>query len=234
MINVDPDSPGYLQPVALEIGQGRYPLDVPRSDRYFANDTRSDSPTVIFDTVDEDLNGNGVLDWGEDSDNDGILDVPNLYPIDTDNPVDDLLTWYERSSNTLIMRPVVPLYQESTYAVVLTSRLVGEDGQPIRSPWEFVNHLDQNQELEPLTEALANLGLSTDDVAFTWTFSTGSVTGDLVSVRRGLYGEGSLRNSPRSIRRVSPMVMRPTTWKGSIHTLFRCHTLEIRFRLWDS
>ena len=68
----------------------------------------------------------------ENPDNDGILDVPNLYQIDTDNPVDDLLTWYERSSNTLIMRPVVPLYEESTYAVVLTNRLVeNQDSQSI-------------------------------------------------------------------------------------------------------
>ena len=190
VIDVDPDSPGYLQPVALEIGQGRFPLDVPRSDRYFPNDTRSESPTVIFDTVDEDLNGNGVLDWGEDSDNDGILDVPNLYPIDTENPVDDLLTWYERSSNTLIMRPVQPLREESTYAVVLTNRLVGEDGEPIQSPWKYVHHLDQNEELTPLSAALSNLGMSTDDIAFAWSFSTGRVTGDLVDVRLGLYGEG--------------------------------------------
>ena len=28
---------------------------------------------VIFDTVDEDTNGNGVMDWGEDSDNDGYV-----------------------------------------------------------------------------------------------------------------------------------------------------------------
>ena len=55
LINVDPDSPDYLQPVALEVGQNRYPLDVPNSNRFFPNDSRSESPTVIFDTVDEDL-----------------------------------------------------------------------------------------------------------------------------------------------------------------------------------
>jgi hypothetical protein len=192
VINVDPDSPDYLKPVSLEIGQGRYPLDVPRSDRFFPNDSRSESPTVIFDTVDEDLNGNGVLDWGEDSDNDGILDVPNLYPIDGD-PVDDLLAWYERSSNTLIMRPVLPLYEETTYAVVLTERLKGENGEPVLSPWEFVHHLDQNQELQPLPEAMEQLGMSTDDIAFAWTFSTGRITGDLVDVRRGLYGDGPFK-----------------------------------------
>ena len=127
-------------------------MDVPNAARFFPNDSRDESPTVIFDTVDEDTNGNGVLDWGEDLDNDGILDIPNLYPIDGD-PVDDLLPFYERSSKTLLLRPVVPLHEESTYAVVLTERLIGEDGEPIRSPWKFVNHLDQNIELEPLPEA---------------------------------------------------------------------------------
>ena len=193
VINIDPESPVYLQPVALEIGQGRYPLDVPRSDRFFPNDTRSDSKTVIFDTVDEDLNGNGVLDWGEDSDNDGILDVPNLYPIDGD-PVDDILAWYERSSNTLIMRPVLPLYEETTYAVVMTERLIGENGSPIQSPWKYVHHLDQNEELAPLPTAMKSLGMSVDDIAFAWTFSTGRVTGDLVDVRLGLYGKGPFKS----------------------------------------
>ena len=102
-------------------------MDVPRSDRFFPNDSRADSPTVVFDTVDEDVNGNGVLDWGEDTDNDGVLDIPNLYPLDGD-PVDDLLPFYERNTNTLLIRPVDPLYEETTYAVVLTDRLTATKG----------------------------------------------------------------------------------------------------------
>ena len=47
---------------------------------------------------------------------------------------------------------------------------------------------------------MSNLGMSTDDIAFAWSFSTGRVTGDLVDVRRGLYGEGPLRNWQRSFR----------------------------------
>ena len=76
---------------------------------------------------------------------------------------------------------------------MLTSRLIGEDGQPVQSPWKYVNHLDQNEELGPITDALSRLGLSTEDIAFAWTFSTGQVTGELVDVRLGLYGEGPLR-----------------------------------------
>ena len=191
LIDIDPDSPDYLQPVALDVGHGRYPMDTARTDRYFPNDSRDDQPSVVFDTVDEDLNGNGVLDWGEDTDNDGVLDKPNVYPEGGD-PRDDLLTWYERQTDTLFFRPRVPLREETTYAVVLTNRLVGVDGEPVKSPWEYVHHLRQREALEPLPDALGPLGLSVEDLAFTWTFTTGRVTGDLVDARRGLLGEGPL------------------------------------------
>jgi hypothetical protein len=189
VINVDPDSPDYLQPVALDVGHGRFPLDVPKSDRYFPNDKRADSPSLMFETYEEDLNGNGVLDPGEDTDDDGVLDHPNVYPLGGD-PREDLLTFYERETNTLIVRPVVPLREETTYAVVLTERLVGEDGNPVRSPWAYVNHTRQTEALAPVLDALPNLGLAVEDVAFTWTFTTGRITGDLVDIRRGLNGEG--------------------------------------------
>lgn len=189
VINVDPDSPDYGLPAEMDLGHGRFPMDVARSDRYFANDTRAECPSLVFDTVDEDTNGNGALDWGEDTDNDGYLDAPNVYPKGGD-PRADLLSWYEYTSNTLILRPVVPLREETTYAVVLTSRLIGEDGEPVRSPWAFVHHTRQTEALAPLEEILPDLGLSMEEVSFAWTFSTGRVTGDLRDVYRGLHGEG--------------------------------------------
>ncbi|RME20400.1 MAG: hypothetical protein D6798_20555 [Deltaproteobacteria bacterium] len=189
LIDIDPDSPDYLSPVALDVGHGRYPLDVPNPARYFPNDSRDESPTLVFDTVDEDINGNGVLDWGEDTDNDGVLDKPNVYPEGGD-PREDLLTWYEKQTNTLIVRPAVPLRERTTYAVVLTERLTDAAGNPVRSPWDFVHHLRQAEALAPLPDALAGLGLGIDDVAFAWTFTTGDVTGELVAVRRGMKGEG--------------------------------------------
>ncbi|MFN7143769.1 MAG: hypothetical protein ACK4YP_08350, partial [Myxococcota bacterium] len=191
LIDVDPDSPDYGKPVALDVGHGRYPLDVPNTARYFPNDSRDTSPSVVFDTVDEDTNANGVLDWGEDTDNDGVLDKPNVYPEGGDAR-EDLLTWYEKQTNTLVVRPVRPLREKTTYAVVLTERLVGENGAPVRSPWEYVHHLRQEEALSPLRDALPDLGLSTDDVAFAWVFTTGDVTGDLRAARQGLLGKGSL------------------------------------------
>jgi hypothetical protein len=189
VIDVSPDSPTYLQAVELDIGHGRYPGDLEEPDRYFPNDLMANEPSLMFDTRDEDLNGNGVMDPGEDTDGDGYLDVPNVYPEGGD-PIEDLMTWYERITNTLIIRPVVPLREETTYAVVLTDRLLGEDGNPVRSPWEWVNHTRQTEALLPLQEALPKLGLNLDNVAYAWSFTTGRVTGDLVDIRRGLDGEG--------------------------------------------
>ena len=189
VINVDPDSPQYLAPVELDVGHGRFPADTWDSGRYLPNDTRAEHPSVVFDTVDEDKDGDGVLDWGEDTDNDGVLDVANVYPVGGD-PWEDLLTWYERNTNTLIARPVVPLAEETTYAVVLTTRLLGEGGEPVRSPWEYVHHLRQTDALYPLWDAMPELGLSMEHVAFAWTFTTGRITTDLVDIRRGLDGEG--------------------------------------------
>ncbi|MBX2798842.1 MAG: hypothetical protein KTR31_14295 [Myxococcales bacterium] len=182
---VDPDGPTYLQPVPLDIGHGRFPVDVPRTDRYFPNDPRADSPTVMFDTVDEDLNGNGVMDPGEDTDNDGWLDVANVWPIGGD-PREDLLSWYDRLTDTLIVRPVTPLREQTTYAVVLTENLRGMDGAPVVSPWGSVNHTRQTDALLPVLDGLQPLGMGVNDVAFAWTFTTGRVTGDLVDIHRGL------------------------------------------------
>ncbi|MCB9743422.1 MAG: hypothetical protein H6740_12540 [Alphaproteobacteria bacterium] len=190
VIDVTPGSPTYLQAVEVDIGEGRFPVKAARSDRYFTNDARADNPSVVFDTTDEDLNGNGALDWGEDTDNDGRLDVPNVWPPGGD-PVEDLLTWYELASDTIIMRPVQPMREGTTYAVVITERVIGlETGEPVRSPWEYVNHLSQTEDLAHVEAALDTWGLGVDDVAFAWTFTTATHTQDLVQIRRGRDGLG--------------------------------------------
>ncbi|MCB9666390.1 MAG: hypothetical protein H6732_19925 [Alphaproteobacteria bacterium] len=193
VIDVDPDSPDRGKAVLLDLGHGRFPVDAIRTDKSFlndTNDTRRNHASLIFDTYDEDLDGDGELDPGEDVDNDGLLDVPNVWPPGGDMFA-DLLSFYDLGTDTLIVRPAVPMREETTYAVVLTDRLVGEDGEPVRSPWDFVNHTRQTSALMALEDVLPDLGLSVDEVSFAWTFTTGRQTGDLRDLTRGLnLGEG--------------------------------------------
>jgi hypothetical protein len=188
LVDIDPKSPDFGEKVLLDIGRGNYPLLLKQSDRYYPADARGGAGNLLFDTADEDLNGNGILDPGEDSDDDGILDRPNVWPPGEDLK-DGLMTFYELETDTLILKPVVPLRERTTYAVVLTERLLGFGGRPVRSPFIWVHHLDQTEELERLQDA----GIAVDEVAFAWTFTTQSVTADLVAVREGLYGIGPLK-----------------------------------------
>lgn len=198
LIDVTPTSPDFGKPMRLDVGHGRFPQDVDRTDVYFPNDPQVVSPSLLFDTRDEDVNGNGELDWGEDLDGDGWLDVPNVYPVGGD-PREDLLAWYERLTDTLIVRPAVPLREETTYAVVLTSGLIGEDGEPVRSPWAYVNHTRQTEALLPAVDAMKDLKLDLKDVHFAWTYTTGRVTGDLVDLRAAHDGEGPFHWLPDEV-----------------------------------
>ena len=103
---------------------------------------------------------------------------------------DNLMTFYERETNTLILRPIWPLQQKCTYAVVLTKRLTDEADNPVESPFAGVNPREQTKPLKPVGKLLGRYGLSLEDVAFAWTFTTGDMTGDVEAVRAGLYGSG--------------------------------------------
>ncbi|MBI2889930.1 MAG: hypothetical protein HYY13_03995 [Nitrospirae bacterium] len=188
VVNLDRSSD---DPVELDMGRGNFPLGLSRT-RYFDNDPREGSCNVIFETVDEDVNGNGSLDPGEDTNDDGRLGKPNFKPGAAGNCLDDLLSFYDVSTHTLILRPVVPLREESTYAVILTDRVVGTDGRPVQSPFPYVNHAQQTQDLDRAVPILKRVGVGVDQIAFAWTFTTQSVTRDMVQIRRGLYGDGPL------------------------------------------
>ena len=88
----------------------------------------------------EDLNENGLLDPPEDTDADGVLDKPNYLPgmnparDDLPGRADALMYFYERESHTLIAQPLEPLRERTTYAVVVTRRLLDADGEPVGSP----------------------------------------------------------------------------------------------------
>ena len=86
----------------LDVGNGNYPHVLERRDLYWPNDPRGESISLFFEETDEDLNKNGVLDPGEDSDADGILDQPNYLPgtspdaVDLAARADALMTFYEK------------------------------------------------------------------------------------------------------------------------------------------
>ncbi|PZR16140.1 MAG: hypothetical protein DI536_07570 [Archangium gephyra] len=187
LINITPDSPQFCERTPLDMGEGNFPIVLERPD-YFDNDRNGDQ--LLFDDRDEDANRNGKLDLGEDLDMDGVLDKPNVLT-PGDGPF-KALTFYERETNTLIMKPVMPLNERTVYAVVLTTRLVDEEGRPVRSPFAYVNHTSQTNALKPLEQCLPKFGLGLDDLAFTWSYTTQSVTDDYVTIRDGLYGIGPM------------------------------------------
>lgn len=221
LIDVTPGSPTYGEAMPLDFGNGSFPPTLEDTDEYFPDDPRSLGTNLLFDTYDEDLDGdghfdhwedlnqNGALDPGEDrdgdghldpeedTDGDGFFDAPNTWGTYLGDPsrhdgYRDLISFYELATDTLMFRPVAPLAERTTYAVVLTRRLVGRNGEPVQSPFPYVHHLQQKEALRPLFEGglLGRYGLGRDDVAFAWTFTTQSITGDLVALREGLYGIG--------------------------------------------
>ena len=202
LIDITPNSPEYGQLKMLDIGQGNYPIATENRDRYFENDPRKRNLTIWLEEADEDLNQNGVLDRGEDTDGDGVLDRPNYFPafLEPENrPADDdlgarydaTMTFYERQTHTLFAIPVVPLRPRTSYAVLITKRLKDLKGNAVGSPFELIHHSSQSEPLKPLPsllEAFPFLGL--EDVAFAFTYTTQSSASDFIAVRDGLYSMG--------------------------------------------
>jgi dienelactone hydrolase len=196
LVNVDRDSEAFGEFHHLDVGNGNFPLILEQVDGYWKNDPRGKSLTLFFEETDEDTNGNGVLDPGEDTDADGTLDKPNYLPgakpawDDLGARADAIMTFYEAETHTLLVRPLIPLRERTTYAVVITTRLKDSEGEPVGSPFPGINHHSQTHALEGLSDALATQSVSLDDVAFAFTFSTQSIESDWKAVRDGLYGLG--------------------------------------------
>ena len=186
-------------PVPLDLGQN-FPLTLKETARYWPNDPASTEANLIFETREEDQNGNGRLDPGEDTDFDGVLDHPNFSGrIRPPNGVDGLLTFWESETNTLILRPMIPLDEMTEYAVVVTDRLHGSDEKktPVQSPFEFIHHPSQRQAVERLANVMDSRndyygfgGDTLSHVQFVFTFTTQPTTSDMFALRDGVYGKG--------------------------------------------
>ena len=239
LIDITPGAPTEGQLTPIDLGEGNFPVTLERLS-YWKNDPRGHIMSLAFEEVDEDINGNGILDRGEDTDSDGVLDKPNYLPgvgpIDRDDlkaRADALMYFYERETHTIIAHPLVPLRERSTYAVVVTRRLLDAEGQPVGSPFPFINHTSQTKALENLPNLLPE-GLSLDDVAFAFSFTTQTVESAMVAVRNGLYGEGVQahigaefepvvseffplidRNRPQFADRTSPFLMKGDDFVGA-------------------
>lgn len=186
VINIDKNSKNYGRAVPLDLGDGNFPVGLEITE-HFLNDTRANSSNLVFETEDEEA-------LGRDTNFDGRILKPNLMPRDGD-PYDNLLTFYDVNTNTLIIRVLFPLEERSRYAVILTKRLAGENGEPVASPYDTPYQKQQQEVMELLLSGgiLKKYGVTKNDVAFAWSFSTQSVTADFVAIRSGLYGYGTFK-----------------------------------------
>lgn len=199
LVNVDRDSPNFGKFELLDLGRGNYPIIAPEADRYFPNDPRQAGNNLLFETVAEvDANGNGVLDPIEDTDDDGVWDQPNVFDPELDpSAPGNLIDFYEKETNTLYLRSVMPLDSATTYAMVITDELTSPDGVAIDSPFIGINHARQTEVLQPLRQILPQafperFDVELDRVRFAWSFTTGVPEEDMLAVRAGLYGTGPL------------------------------------------
>jgi hypothetical protein len=201
-------------PVPLDLGGGNFVYTARNRDGYYPNDPRGGQSNLLFETVDEDLNGNGTLDPGEDTNFDGRLNRAALFPRGG-NPNDALTPFWEPDTRTLIVRPLLPLEERTRYAVVLTSRLTGLGGRVVRSPFPSIAHPTQAPFLEALDGQIRSRSNyygtlayrpaagdrpTGDRVTFAWMFTTETGPSALLDLRRGLYGEGPFAQ----VARVTP------------------------------
>jgi len=201
------DDPVYLinlrtgVPMFLDAGGGYYPLTLRDTNRYFPGDVKAKEPNLLFETVEE---GKGLTQANYrpelDLDFDGVLDHPNTFGRRGLPGIDNLLSWYERETDTLILRPVLPLDERTEYAVVLTDRLRSATGVGIESPFEGKYHPAQANSMRRLEGLLSTqnqrgyfgdlAGTGLARVRFAWAFTTMPVAEDMHLLRSGLYGRG--------------------------------------------
>ncbi len=116
---------------------------------------------------------------------------------------DHLLTFYERETDTLILRPILPMKEMTRYAVVLTDRLLDGNGNAVKSPFDFVYHASQEASAARVRDVMNDAkvasyygdlaGTGLDHVAFTWSFTTQPTVDDMKRLRDGLYGQGPFK-----------------------------------------
>ncbi len=120
-----------------------------------------------------------------------LFSPDNVADLDGDGK-EEMVTYYEFETNTLIVRPVIPLQESTEYAMIVTRGVRGTDGEEVRSPFPYVAHATQIDRLVQALPVLRAQGIDPEDIAFSWVFTTQTVTRLLHAVRQGLDGEGPL------------------------------------------
>jgi len=163
VINISPSSKAYRKPVLFDINYGFYPLR---------------REPVSFNPFDP------YKDYGD-----------IIFPEENTAFIDgkwEKITWYDTETETLVLRPVLPLDQKSVYVVFITKELRDPLGNPVSSPFDYINHPFQNPKIKEGLEILKDTGLKDEDVSFAFSFTTQSITDDLEMIRDGLDGKGEL------------------------------------------
>jgi dienelactone hydrolase len=169
---------GQVFPV--DLGGGHFPYVIPDPSLYFPNDPFAQHRNLLFPSCGPLAN---VLALPGPACTDPATDP------DPRKQVDQLASFYERSTRTLIVRPVLPLDQEQRYAVILTDRLRDSQGRAVVPPGAGINHPSQTGELSPVLGHLP-AGVQLDRIAYTWAFTTQSTTRDLEAIQLGLHQQG--------------------------------------------
>ena len=171
VVNIEPGHPREGERVPLDLGRGCFPNKM-KPASYFGQDPNGLHPDLLFPESNvADVDGDGVA---------------------------ERVTHYEVSSNTLFIRPVMPLAPGARHAVLITYGVEGtrtdpETGAtlrgPVRSPFPYKAHAAQAPFIR---HALDVTGLDPAELAFGWTYTTSDVTRPLNVLREGLYGRGVL------------------------------------------
>lgn len=177
VINIDEDSSHFGEAVQLSFGSGLFPAKI-RPFSMFDNDPKGNFDNILFPfNVENDEYSKKTLE-------------PFYIPDD------------ENHIYTIYLRPLLPLEENTKYAVVLTPLITDRDGNPIRSPFPYTNHILQSQDILKLVEGspsiMNRLNLDNSQIAFAWSFTTQSITKDLYTIRQGLWGDGPLKYLERN------------------------------------
>ncbi len=170
IVNIEPGHPREGEVAPLDLNRGFFPSNGDRN-VFFGQDPGAGNPSLVF-----------PLENTADLDGDGV---------------EEPIVHYEVSSNTLLLRPILPLAQKARHAVLLTTAMRGwgpemeadETPQPIRSPFAYKAHAAQS---EHVLRALDLAVIEPTELAYGWVYTTGDLATPLLNIRAGVRGEGPL------------------------------------------